>query len=542
MSSSGSPSSPAAVAAAAAAAPYERFVPQGRASLVEDAPGWGDKPLSNSNSLNGVVSDPLSPTTTTTTATATASDISEESETANDASKGPTCWKCRGSCVRKHSPVPPEETIPCTVCSGRGRLPPKRAEVTGATKPGKITRGRRCPAGWLPAGPIPQGMLVDDGDGDDSTGAQENQNDGASKWANMARKASSLREDVEIMDTESNDNADADDSVALPQPPNWIPKMGEELCNLVGSWRILQRVGSHRWTTDDLVTAYVAAQEMPLLLPGNSHDTKLRYLDLGCGNASVLQMVTWFALANNHSLTATGVEARFEAVQLARRSLSFNLGDKAATTNTFKTNTSTNTDAVARIVHGDFRDVCPKLQKEQQQQEEQPQFHLITGTPPYFRVDFAVQNDQVTSAVINQGGMPTARQSAPARCEFRGGIEAYCEAACTVLKPDTGRFVVCENWLNHDRVMAAANKCHLQILRQVQVQGREGKATLFCVYVMRMMQSSSTKNSSGSDSDDDLPTQRENLAVRGENGDWTEHYRRTVLNAMSIPCLEIKVS
>jgi tRNA1(Val) A37 N6-methylase TrmN6 len=508
MSSSRSPSSPAV----APAAPYERFVPQGSASLLEDAPGWGDKPLSS----NGV-SDPLSPTTETTSSL-------QESETTSDAdaSKGPTCWKCRGSGVRKHSPLPPCSVIPCSVCSGRGRLPPKRAEVTGATKSGKITRGRRCPAGWLPAGPLPQAIVgVDD------------ENGGASKWAKLAIKANTLREDVEILDTDT--NANADDGVAVPEPPSWIPKMGEELCNLVGSFRILQRVGSHRWTTDDLVTAYVASQEMPSLLPdkndnNNNQETTLRYLDLGTGNASVLQMVTWFALANNHSLTATGVEARFEAVQLARRSLSFNLGERAATTNNFNASTATTTNAIARIVHGDFRDVCPQLQMEQQ--EEQEQFHLITGTPPYFRVDFQVQNDRVTSAVIQQGGMPTARQSAPARCEFRGGIEAYCEAACTVLKPDTGRFVVCENWLNHDRVVAAAIKCHLQILRQVQVQGREGKATLFCVYVMRMMQSPS-KNSSGSG--DEPPTQRENMAVRDEHGDWTEHYRRTVLETMSIP-------
>jgi tRNA1Val (adenine37-N6)-methyltransferase len=531
MRNSSSLSSPAV----AAAAPYERFVPQGRASLVEDAPGWGDKPLRSNVNSSGV-SDPLSPTIGTGSP--------DDSETANDdASKGPTCWKCRGSCVRKHSPAPPEEVIPCSVCSGRGRLPPKRAEATGATKPGKITRGRRCPEGWRPAGPLPQAMSIAtvDVDGDDST-----ENGGDSKWAKMAIRASSLREDVEMLDTESNAyananaDADADDGVAVPEPPNWIPTMGEELCNLVGSWRILQRVGSHRWTTDDLVTAYVASQEMSLLLPNKNEsfdnkETTLRYLDLGTGNASVLQMVTWFALANNHSLTSTGVEARFEAVQLARRSLSFNLGEKAAKTNTFNDSTSANpnADTMARIVHGDFRDVCPQLQKEQQ-------FHLITGTPPYFRVDFAVQNDQVTSAVINQGGMPTARQSAPARCEFRGGIEAYCEAACTVLKPDTGRFVVCENWLNHDRVVAAAKKCHLQILRQVQVQGREGKATLFCVYVMRMLQSSSTKSSSNSD--DEVQTQRENLAVRGDNGDWTEHYRRNVLETMSIPSLPVEVT
>jgi len=69
--------------------------------------------------------------------------------------------------------------------------------------------------------------------------------------------------------------------------------------------------------------------------------------------------------------------------------------------------------------------------------------------------------------------LPTAQQSAPARCEFRGGIEAYCEAAARVLKPSTGRFVVCENWLNHNRVVAAASETGLQILTQVEVIGRE---------------------------------------------------------------------
>jgi tRNA1Val (adenine37-N6)-methyltransferase len=370
----------------------------------------------------------------------------------------------------------------------------------GATKPGKITRGRRCPVGWLPAGPLPKAL------------SSTQKNGSATRWAKLAMEASTLKEDVEIQDRIADAVAVADDD-DVPAPPIWIPEKGEELCNLVGSWRILQRVGSHRWTTDDLVTAYVAAEEMPSLM-GNSLDNQettlqLQYLDLGTGNASVLQMVTWFALANNRPLTAIGVEARLEAVQLARRSLSFNLGTAAD-------------KPVARIVHGDFRDVCPQFQ----QQEQQP-FNLITGTPPYFRVDFSVQNQLVTSAVIRQGGMPTARQSAPARCEFRGGIEAYCEAASSVLKPETGRFVVCENWLNHDRVLAAAKQYNLHVLRQVEVQGREGRATLFCVYVMK------------SKSNDEPATRRENLAVRDGHGNWTERYSRTVLGTMSIPNVDV---
>merc|ERR1712232_975859 len=77
-------------------------------------------------------------------------------------------------------------------------------------------------------------------------------------------------------------------------------------------------------------------------------------------------------------------------------------------------------------------------------------FDLVTGTPPYFRVDFTLRPNEnkkeqhVHSAVINQGGMPSCLQSAPARCEFRGGVEAYCEAAAAVMKRD-GVFVVCEN-------------------------------------------------------------------------------------------------
>jgi hypothetical protein len=56
---------------------------------------------------------------------------------------------------------------------------------------------------------------------------------------------------------------------------------------------------------------------------------EIRYLDLGTGNGSVLQMVTWYLLSklsSKYSLQAVGVEARSEAVGLARQSLAFNLG------------------------------------------------------------------------------------------------------------------------------------------------------------------------------------------------------------------------
>lgn len=412
--------------------PYERFVPQGRASLVEDAPGWGK----------------------------------ETHETETNTS-GPACWKCRGSGAVKPKKTKGTDEQPknseCPVCGGRGRLTTKRKEAMGATKPGIITRGRRCPDGWVPSGPAPHALTE------------------KTKWSKYVEKANQ-GSDVQI-ETEE----------LLSDAPNWMPQLSEELCNLVGTWRILQRVGSHRWTTDDLVTAYVASREV-------QSRQAVKYLDLGTGNASVLQMVAWALLKDNRTVDATGVEARLEAVNLARRSLSFNLGKDSP---------------AACIVHGDFRDISFSHQ-----------FDLVTGTPPYFRVDFAVNatEDAVVSAIINQGGMPTARQSAPARCEFRGGIEAYCDAASRALRPQTGRFVVCENWLNHNRVVAAAEQYRLCILSQVEVEGRQGRGTLFCVYVMK-------------GKEDDLPTEtkRENLAVRDCKGYWTNDYRQSVLNEMSIP-------
>ena len=356
----------------------------------------------------------------------------------------------------------------CPACQGRGYLRKRKIPEY----PGKITRGRKRPQGWKPDGPDPMAMSVDD------------------DWSKMVQKANEEYVDIKLLNRDDG--------------PHWLPGMGEELCNLVGTWRILQRVGSHRWTTDDIVTAWVASSthERSTTTATATSEPIIKYLDLGTGNASVLQMVTWAFLRDGRQIRATGVEARSEAVGLARRSLQFNLG---APTNT-----------VAQIIHGDFRDVALE-----------DNYDLVTGTPPYFRVDFSINSKNVVSkAVINQGGMPTSKQSAPARCEFRGGIEAYCAAATKVLKKDSGRFVVCENWLNHNRVVTAAQACGLLILRQVQVMGREQKDTLFCVYVMMK---------GGATVPESLETVVQKLTVRRTTGEWTEDYKELVLSGMSIP-------
>lgn len=347
-------------------------------------------------------------------------------------SGGPICWKCRGQPKRKT----------CAVCNGNGRLPgrPPSSAV------GKITRARKRPKSFQFKGPRPY--------------------EHERLFAFQVENA-----DVEI--------------IPSPDLPTWLPTApGEELCNLVGSWRILQRAKSHRWTTDDLCTAFTAIQNAPLGVQ--------KYLDLGTGNSSVLLMTYW-GLSTYQSkkdpVEATGIEARSEAVGLARRSLRMNIGPNHA-----------------KIVHGDFRDL-----------KVDGPYDLITGTPPYFRISF---DSHKTQATIQQGGMPSAVQSAPARCEFRGGIEAYCEAAARVAS-DASVFVVCENFLNHQRTLDVCRETNWNVKEELHVRGRSGKPVLFVVYTL-VRQELREK------------TQLISLTVRGEQGEWTDEYKK-VLDVMNIP-------
>ena len=237
-----------------------------------------------------------------------------------------------------------------------------------------------------------------------------------------------------------------------------------------------------------------------------------------------------------------------------------------------------------RIVRGDFRDLASLSRSPSKEAADgggagrrcdpstmesvaSERYDLITGTPPYFRVDFTsskgdvarrggrtpsagddegddgVDDDEViTSAVIRQGGMPTSMQSAPARCEFRGGIEAYCLAASAMLSSSPpGIFVVCENWANDDRVWRGAEDAGLTIVSVHPVRGSVRKGgNLFAVYVMRKRADGEERASD----DNDERRGREDakndvvkmppLVVRDADGKWTAEYAN-VMEDMSIP-------
>lgn len=511
----------------------ERYLKVDSQSLSSDAPGWGDA-LGKTN--------------------------------------GPICWKCKGVGHIKRPkrttqnfmlPEPKEKpddvssqyhvhidtsmevtsVNKCPVCHGLKHLPPKFKDTYSRHSHtlGMITSKRRAPPEWKDFGPT--------------------------AFAFQQMQKFMLRPSLKSIDTQDHnhplyllhlagDTSSRSEGITIPSLSQdfkrifpWLPiHSGEQLCNLVGNWRILQRVGSHRWTTDDLVTAFVAREEFQKIRNLQKmqqsilkEDQPINYLDLGCGNASVLQMTTW-GLLQSFDVMAYGIEARLEAVELARRSLSFNLGPDCDFSHYQSIDRIHSCQAA--IIHHDFRTLLHEpsmIQNEDLKRIQQMKFHLITGTPPYFRVDFASYNNpkEVTTvqavspkAIINQGGMPTSIQSAPARCEFRGGIEAYCDVAATLLSED-GIFVVCENWLNIRRVYSCVISIGLEIQSVLPVKGKEGrKENLFGVFVMRKL-SSRIIDGNGESYSNVSTKELDPISVRSKDGAWTQSYIR-ILDSMSI--------
>ena len=220
----------------------------------------------------------------------------------------------------------------------------------------------------------------------------------------------------------------------IRRDPALAPRRNEDLCYLAGEWRILQRTDGHRWSLDDLVTAWFAASEVAATPPAT-------VLDLGCGIGAVLMLLAWrFPAAG-----LVGIEAQALSVDLARRSVAWN-----------------GIEGRCAVQHGDLRDagvLAPAAR-----------FALVTGTPPYLPLGTATVSRRV--------------QRADCHVERRGGIEAYCAAAARWLVPD-GCFVACAAAAAVERVAAAASAAGLAIARRLDVVPRAGKAALFSVYALR---------------------------------------------------------
>ncbi len=161
------------------------------------------------------------------------------------------------------------------------------------------------------------------------------------------------------------------------------------LDRLAGNWKIYQLRRGHRFSIDDLLTAWTAARAAP---------GALRLLDLGSGIGSVGLLTLWRLCSQAH---LTAVEVQALSHRLARRTVERNgLGNRVD------------------IVHGDLRAWTGGG------------FDLITASPPY---------------IPPAKGTPSAHpQKAAARFELHGDVFDYCRAAARSLSAE-GMFCFCHS-------------------------------------------------------------------------------------------------
>ncbi len=208
------------------------------------------------------------------------------------------------------------------------------------------------------------------------------------------------------------------------------PEGDEDLCFLTGDWRIFQKLVGHRWSLDDLVTAWIATRR-------RDPEQAIRALDLGCGLGSVLLMVAW----KLPHAEVVGIEAQADRAAMGRRSIAYD-----------------GVEERCRIIDGDLREVTGL-----------GEFSLVTGTPPYF-----------PRGTGTESAKPHAT---PCRFEVRGGVEDYLEAAQRLLAPG-GEIIVVTAALEQDRVTAATKELGLHLREHWDIVPRAGKDVLVMVDVL----------------------------------------------------------
>jgi len=220
-----------------------------------------------------------------------------------------------------------------------------------------------------------------------------------------------------------------------PIPPGLgagVPVAADETLDAIsGHFRLFQLRDGHRFSTDDLLTAWYGASWCP---------TARTALDLGSGLGTVGMICAW-RLPGARFVT---VEAQTESVALARKSARFN-----GLTERYE------------IRAGDFR--APDVLRAEET------FDLITGSPPYFAPAAGVKSEHP--------------QRLACRFELRGTVADYCSTAAKHLA--AGGFFACVfpvEPAQRARVIAGAQAAGLVIVRQRPVIFREGEPPLIGLF------------------------------------------------------------
>lgn len=205
----------------------------------------------------------------------------------------------------------------------------------------------------------------------------------------------------------------------------------ETLDAISGHFRLFQLHDGHRFSTDDILTAWYGTTWCP---------TARTALDLGSGIGTVGMICAW----RMPGARFVSVEAQPQSVALARKSACYNgLTDRY------------------NIREGDFREPGVLQPGER--------FDLITGSPPYFPPDAGVHSEHP--------------QRVACRFELRGTVADYCAAAARHL--DAGGFFACVFPVEPAqlaRVEAAARNSGLVIVRRRPVVFRETEPPLIGLF------------------------------------------------------------
>lgn len=205
----------------------------------------------------------------------------------------------------------------------------------------------------------------------------------------------------------------------------------ETLDAISGHFRLFQLRDGHRFSTDDILTAWYGTSWCP---------TAQTALDLGSGIGTVGMISAW-RLPGTRFVT---IEAQSDSIALARKSVRYNgLTDRY------------------EIRAGDFR-AAGILKPEEK-------FDLITGSPPYFPLGAGVESEHP--------------QKLACRFELRGTVADYCSTAAQHLAP--GGFFACVFPVEPAqlaRVEAGAKEANLVIIRRRPVVFREGEPPLIGLF------------------------------------------------------------
>ncbi len=209
---------------------------------------------------------------------------------------------------------------------------------------------------------------------------------------------------------------------------------GETLDAISGHFRLFQLKDGHRFSTDDVLTAWYGTSWCP---------SARSVLDLGSGIGAVGMIAAW-RLPGARFVT---VEAQPESVRLARKSAAWN-----GLTPRYE------------IRQGDFR-ATAVLQPDEH-------FDLVLGSPPYFPLGSGVAGDHP--------------QKVACRFELRGTVADYCTVAARHL--ERGGIFACVFPVapveQEERVRAGAAAAGLVIVRRRPVALREGERPLLGLFVM----------------------------------------------------------